>query len=480
MTSRAAETDYSAFIATFPDYAATEKLDTLRRTDFARLDANREVYLDYTGGGLYGESQITHHAALLKKEVFGNPHSTNPTSHRSTVWMERTRDAVLAFFNAPPDDYTVIFTPNASGALRVVGEAYPFTSGGAFLQLVDNHNSVNGIREFAKKAGASVSVVRTEQPNLHVTASTVTAALARHGGQPHLFAYPAQSNFSGVQHSLDWIRIAHAHGWDVLLDAAAFAPTNPLDINKWQPDFVCLSFYKMFGWPTGAGCLIAKKTALAKLHRPWFAGGTILAVSAQGGWHVMASEHEAFEDGTVNYLCLPAVKIGLDYLAHIGISTIHTRVMCLTGWVLQHLRTLTHSNGRPQVVIYGPPDITGRGGTIAFNFLDKTGRIIDERHVERIANEHGISLRTGCFCNPGAGEIAFGLSPATLVAVEDKVRAGKYDEYLRELGLQSGGAIRISFGLASNFADAQAFLAITDVFKDILDTHQGRHPRKHC
>ncbi|MCP4693599.1 MAG: PAS domain S-box protein, partial [Desulfobacterales bacterium] len=45
-------------------------------------------------------------------------------------------------------------------------------------------------------------------------------------GRRNLFAFPAQSNFSGVQHPLEWIEAARARGWDVLVDAAAFAPTN--------------------------------------------------------------------------------------------------------------------------------------------------------------------------------------------------------------------------------------------------------------
>jgi molybdenum cofactor sulfurtransferase len=50
------------------------------------------------------------------------------------------------------------------------------------------------------------------------------------GEHHNLFAYPVQSNFSGVQHPLAWIEQAHEHGWDVLLDAAAFVPTNRLDL----------------------------------------------------------------------------------------------------------------------------------------------------------------------------------------------------------------------------------------------------------
>ena len=74
----------------------------------------------------------------------------------------------------------------------------------------------------------------------------------------------------------------------------AFVPTNRLDLSKWHPDFVPMYFYKMFGYPTGVGCLIARKTALAKLSRPWFAGGTILFASVQAEDHILAEGEAAF------------------------------------------------------------------------------------------------------------------------------------------------------------------------------------------
>jgi selenocysteine lyase/cysteine desulfurase len=60
----------------------------------------------------------------------------------------------------------------------------------------------------------------------------------------------------------------------VLLDAAAFVPTNRLDLQVHSPDFVVMSFYKMFGYPTGVGCLLVRNETLATLRRPWFGGGT--------------------------------------------------------------------------------------------------------------------------------------------------------------------------------------------------------------
>ncbi len=123
------EAAFEAFRKTYPAYDSTRKLDELRATEYARLDRQGHVYLDYTGGGLYAESQLREHMALLSGDVFGNPHSKNLTSMAMTERVEQTRDYVLKYFNASPDEYMVIFTPNSTGALKLVGESYPFCAG---------------------------------------------------------------------------------------------------------------------------------------------------------------------------------------------------------------------------------------------------------------------------------------------------------------------------------------------------------------
>ncbi len=157
---------FEDFVQRFPAYQANAHLDDVRAADYARLDRSGHIYLDYTGGGLYAESQLRQHFDLLSANVFGNPHSQNPTSLAMTHLVEQARDHVLAFFHASPDEYTVIFTANASGALKLVGEAYPFAPGGRYALLYDNHNSINGIREFARARGAAVNYVPVDLPDL--------------------------------------------------------------------------------------------------------------------------------------------------------------------------------------------------------------------------------------------------------------------------------------------------------------------------
>ena len=248
------DTALAGFLQAYPAYTETSLLDDLRCQEYGRLDKQGHVYLDYTGGGLYAASQLREHMELLSQEVFGNPHSYNPTSLAMTERVEGARAYVLEYFNASPDEYVAIFTANASGALKLIGEAYPFDARSHYLLTFDNHNSVNGIREFARARGAAITYLPVLPPDLGLDETRLRQYLemARPEGN-NLFAYPAQSNFSGVQHSLEWIAEAQARGWDVLLDAAAYVPTNRLDLSRWQPDFVSLSFYKIFGYPDRGG-----------------------------------------------------------------------------------------------------------------------------------------------------------------------------------------------------------------------------------
>jgi molybdenum cofactor sulfurtransferase len=470
----------AAFLDANPSFRDTAILDQLRATEYARLDAGGDVYLDYTGGSLYADSQVAEHLRLLRDAVYGNPHSVNPTSSAATGLVERARAAVLRYFNAPESEYACVFTPNATGALRIVGEAYPFGPRGRFLATFDNHNSVNGIRQFARAKGAETAYVPLEAPDLRVAEAVLQDHLDVAATDGHdLFAYPAQSNFSGVKHPLSWIELAHERGWDVLLDCAAFVPTNRLDLSLWEPDFVAVSFYKMFGYPTGLGALLGRRRTVELLQRPWFSGGTVVAASVQGDMAVPQSGHALFEDGTVDYLGIPAVEIGLRHIERIGIDTIARRVEGLGTWVLEALQRLEHSDGSPAVRLYGPATWDRRGATIAFNFLHPDGGVVDERFVDTVAAAHRISVRTGCFCNPGAGEAAFSLSKQTLM--EEKFADGMtLDDYIGIVGMPTGGAVRVSLGLATNFADVYRFMSFATEFRDLTDVPADLPPRLAC
>ncbi|HEU5101734.1 MAG TPA: hypothetical protein VFU22_22090 [Roseiflexaceae bacterium] len=86
------EAAFRRFQNHYPQYASTQALDALRATEHARLDRQAHVYLDYTGGGLYAESQLRDHMAQLGDQVFGNPHSENLTFLAMTSTIELSGD----------------------------------------------------------------------------------------------------------------------------------------------------------------------------------------------------------------------------------------------------------------------------------------------------------------------------------------------------------------------------------------------------
>jgi molybdenum cofactor sulfurtransferase len=270
---------------------------------------------------------------------------------------------------------------------------------------------------------------------------------------------------------------AHEAGWDVLLDATAFAPTNRFDVGRIRPDFAALSFYKIMGFPTGVGCLLMRRDRLSSVARPWFSGGTVTIASVQGDGHYLQRGAAAFEDGTVDYLNIPTVGVGLEYIEGMGLQAIHERVRCLTHWLLDAMTGLRHRDGRRVIQIHGPTDMLDRGGTVAFLMRDRDGRVIDDGRVEDLANRANISLRSGCFCNPGAGEVAHGLGAEEMVkwfgrdepmSVSD-LRDGLFREHGRVVA-----AIRASVGVATNFADVHGFMCFLHGFLDRSVDEIGR------
>ncbi|PYH88559.1 PLP-dependent transferase [Aspergillus ellipticus CBS 707.79] len=488
----------SDILDTFPEYGQTGLLDKLRETEYSFLDDQGHLYLDYTGAGIAAKSQHAAHNARLTENLFGNPHSLSPTSESSTKLVEDARAQVLSFLNASPDTYTVIFTQNATGAARLVGEAYPFTRHKSFVLTADNHNSVNGIREFARGRSARTVYVPLTSPELRVNPSGLARALAGHwwewgidkiglakGSRDRgLFAYPAQSNFSGVRHPLEWVTLAQKCGFDVLLDTAAYLPTNTLDLSDKnpQPDFLMVSWYKLFGYPTGVGCLVARRDTLARLERPWFSGGSVLTAGVGLPWHRLAADEVGFEDGTLNFLSIPDIQFGLQWLERIRMDLITTRVRCLTGWFIQRMVAMKHSDGTPMAQIYGPSSVHRRGGTVCFNFLDAKGKIVDERLVARESAAAYISLRTGCFCNPGGTENAFGVDAEMLRPYRRRLgKVRSIDTYIDMVGLPSGGAVRVSFGLVSNTSDVDRFFEFAiGHYRDRVTTRAGLPPRLGC
>jgi selenocysteine lyase/cysteine desulfurase len=429
--------------------------DDLRAREFARLDEQGIAYLDHTGAALYGRSQALAYAERLGRGVFGNPHSEHAPSKASEAHLDAARAATLAFLAADPDLYTVCFTANATAAIKLVGESYPFSPNRALVVTADNHNSVNGMRLFAARRGAATHVLPlASNLSLHEPEAHLDGIAARSEGG--LFAFPAQSNFAGSRHPMSLVEGAQARGFDVLIDAAGGGPATSLSLRNTPADFVALSFYKLFGLPTGVGALVARRTALERLERPWFAGGAVHFVSVAHARHRLIDGHAGFEDGTPNFLDIAALQDSFEFLARIPRQALQARLERTTRAAVTALRALRHPDGAPQVRLYGTPDAPGHTGCVAFNLLTPEGDVVAYQAVEAWTREAGVALRGGCFCNPGAAERAFDFDrhdlPAALDALDDD---GFTPERLSQaLGPQATvGALRLSVGPATNADD---------------------------
>jgi selenocysteine lyase/cysteine desulfurase len=421
----------------------------LRRSEFSRLDATGSVYLDYAGAALYPESLVCRDARRLQGRVLGNPHSESGPSLASTDSLEEARSLTRSFFAAPSSEYEVVFTANATAAMRILAEAFPFRDGSRLVLTADNHNSVNGLRVSAERRRAAVTYVPLDENLRGVDPQPWLMRAA----QPSLFAFPAQSNFSGVRHPLRWVAEAQARGYHVLLDAAAYVPSSALSLTDVPADFVAISFYKMFGYPTGLGALLVRRDALAMLERAYFGGGTVQFVSVQNGdLFRPRNGAAAFEDGTPNFLAMPAVCDGLRWLSSVGVSAIQQHVHRLTSDLLDRFAHVGDC-----VRVYGPFDAQDRGGSVAFN-LCSHGRAVEYEVVEAAARDRGIAIRGGCFCNPGAAEHAFGFNAAAARAC----LTGEFSiPRLRAcVGGHAVGALRASLGVATTDADVERLLEL--------------------
>nr|GEU92318.1 molybdenum cofactor sulfurase isoform X1 [Tanacetum cinerariifolium] len=464
-----------------------KNIDDIRATEFKRLDGS--VYLDHGGATLYSELQMEAIFTDLTSNVYGNPHSQSSSSVATSDIVEDARLQVLNICNASPKEYKCIFTSGATAALKLVGEAFPWSSQSTFMYTIENHNSVLGIREYALDKGAGALAIdfveeaessfKILQHPLKKRSDVRTLDKEPTDHAYNLFAFPSECNFSGARFNLDLIdRIKEDSeqlleapelsrgSWLVLLDAAKGCSTDPPDLSKHKPDFVAISFYKLFGYPTGLGALIVRNEAAKLLKKTYFSGGTVAASIADIDY-VKRREgiEESFEDGTLSFISIASIRHGFGILNSLTALSISRHTSSLARYTRNMLLALRHADGEEVCKIYGMEYIkavySGLGPVVSFNLKRPDGSWVGHREVEKLASLSGIQLRTGCFCNPGACSKYLGLSHSDLLS---NIEAGHvcWDDYDILKGKPTG-AVRVSFGYMSTFEDAWCMALAIDV-----------------
>lgn len=295
------------------------------------------AYLDHGGATIYARSLISTFSHAMVSNLWGNPHSENLPAKMSGDMVDSVRVKALEFFGADPDHFDLVFVQNATAAIKLVADGFrdlgekTSTKNFWYGYHREAHTSIVGIRELAGGDYHCFEDDRDVERWLSYPASGQVRQSKSTG--LGLFAYPGQSNLSGRRLPKGWLRrireTPQLRNTYTLFDAAALAMTSPLsslfkDPDD-APDFTCLSFYKIFGYPD-LGALIVRKSSGHILNlRRYFGGGTIAQmfplngdgriarkVPGLGDQYDMWNIHDGLEDGTLPFHNILALSLAID------------------------------------------------------------------------------------------------------------------------------------------------------------------------
>jgi len=503
--------------------------DYKKRIEELRLNSDEfqhigdEVFLDNAANGIYTKSlvkeyyeKLTNQSANGQWSMFSNPHSHSQSGQYTNLLVDATRHKILTLFNSNMREYDVVFVMNVTQGLKLLAESFEFTQSqsqekgktmqrGCFFYLNDNHTSVVGMREVVwQNANADVyCLTESEKANGQYEAKFLYPPLNKPlmpnslGKARNLLVFPAQSNFNGRKYdfsiidSIKQIKLNNQTNdseteWFVCMDTASLVCTSPIDLKTQKPDFMLVSFYKMFGFPTGIAALLVRKTHRVReslCNKRYFGGGTVsLALidenkaffkncSIQQDRNVPKNFqfHEFFEDGTISYLDIIGVGLAIDNFARItsnqGLRLIQAYTESLSNFCLDEMLALEHYNATKLVEVYRRDDCV-HGPIIAFNLKNSRQKYIGFNLVDKLAQENRIHLRTGCFCNIGACQMY--LTHLKQSFLENFVHYGhKCGDHIDLINGLPTGAIRVSFGYSTIQQDIKRFIRfLADYFID--------------
>jgi len=421
------------------------------------------LYFDNASSILYSKELL---GDLIKDtNSYSNPHSLSKSSKLTTSKMNNVRSKILKYVNADEDKYTCIFTGGTTDSLKKIGEYFTWNNNTNYIYTIDNHTSVVGIREYALNKGSNVTIIDFNNDN-EINKINELSILFRPecknnlGDKINLFAMPAESNFSGKIYSRDYFNlIKKKYGNTIFLyDTAKYISSHNLDLSDNLIDFCVISFYKIFGYPTGLGALIVKKDSIKYLNKSYFGGGTVSTSSSEYDY-VIANDvfYEWMEDGSPNYLSI----ISLENRLQIKVNSEY--ISKLTYYFYENIKDYTYSNGQKVFKIYEcklnytfKEFCKNHGSIITFNLLKENGEYIGYKEFEEICVLNNISIRTGCLCNIGACHKYLNIS---FNEMKQNFMDGHTCSNNKDIiNGNPTGAIRVSFGLINTIDEINIFL----------------------
>jgi molybdenum cofactor sulfurtransferase len=458
------------------DDAYDAKVATFRDEEYPMLGGS--IYLDHAGTTLYSKSLMEQFSQNMTQNLYGNPHSASASSQLSTARIEDVRLRALEFFNADPADFELVFVANATAGIKLVTEALRSLPGGfRYAYHEASHTSLVGVRE---EAHQSICLGDSD------VAAWIDGKSPFGDAAPEentvLFAYPGQSNMDGRRYPLSWANVIRdgcqhrpCDKVYTLLDAAALAATSPLDLSDGEvaPDFVVVSFNKIFGFPDLGALLVRREAWSAFDHRKYFGGGTVATVVCKREqWHAPKSEslHDRLEDGTLPVHSIIALDAALETQQRLfgSMQQVSQHTAYLARQLYSGLSSLKHANGGTVCVLYSQdparqsPKGLSPGPTIPFNVRNHEGAWISLAEFEKLASLKNIHVRTGGVCNPGGIAAALGLKPWE---IRDNFSAGYRCGTTNDIiAGKPTGVIRASLGAMSTMADVDSFVTFVQDF----------------
>ena len=305
-------------------------------------------------------------------------------SEASTHAFEKAREVVAEFLHTT-SLREVIFTAGTTAAINTVartwGDANVSAGDTILLTLAEHHANIVPWHQLAERTGCKVVFIPVADDGT-IADDVVQQHLERH--RPKLFGFVAVSNVLGTEFPVErWVKLAHAAGATVLVDAAQAAPHMPINVVQWDADFVVFSGHKVCG-PTGIGVLYGKE-ALLQAMPPFLGGGAMIHRVTTEGFEP-AELPEKFEAGTPPITEAIGLAAALKYVTSVGLAKIHQHEKSL---VRRAVELLSDIDG---VTMFGPgPD--ERAGILSF--------VVEGVHAHDVSqwlDTRGVAVRAGHHC----------------------------------------------------------------------------------
>ena len=306
--------------------------------------------------------------------------------HRFAEEVGRRYEAArtgLARFLGRSDPAGIVFLRNATEAINLVGQGFPWKPGDRVLISDREHNSNLVVwQRLVADRGIGIEVLPLSDEG-ELDPEELERKLGRNVRLVSLFH---TSNLDGSSLPVrEIVERAHDRGARVLIDGCQAAPHQRVDLGRLDADYYAVSAHKMLG-PTGTGALASTPEALGLL-RPLSVGGETVEWSTLESHELRPPPHR-FEAGLQNYAGVIGAHAAVDYLSRIGLEAIDAQQRSVNEFISSELED------ERRVHVLGPADPDRRPSIYAFT-IDG----IDPHDVALFLDEgFRVMVRSGMHC----------------------------------------------------------------------------------